>query len=220
MERKIKIAPSILAADFANLKEEVSSIEEAGAELLHIDVMDGHFVPNITIGPLIVETLKRVRTKLVLDTHLMIEEPQKFISAFAKAGSDIITVHAEVLDHVQLKEAIAQIKSLGLKAGVAINPPTPTSAIDSVLSEVDLILVMSVNPGFGGQEFIPQVLPKISELRKKTSGNIEIGIDGGINGKNSKDAIRAGADILIAGTYVFKSKDRKEAIKRLKECRE
>ncbi len=224
MKKKIRIAPSILAADFTCLLDEVKRVEEAGAELLHIDVMDGHFVPNITIGPLIVKALKN-RTKLILDAHLMIEEPQKFIPAFADAGSDIISVHVEAYPRIQLesqnsklKEAILKIKSFGIKAGVALNPPTPVSAIESVLDDVDMVVVMSVNPGFGGQKFMPQVLSKIRELKTKISDSIEIEVDGGINDKNSRDAIEAGADILVAGTHVFKSKDIKEAIRRLQEC--
>lgn len=215
--RKIRIAPSVLAADFANLAEDVKRVEEGGAELLHIDVMDGHFVPNITIGPAIVKTLKG-KTKLLLDVHLMINDPQKFIPAFAEAGSDIITVHTEVLDNTKVKDAIAQIKSLGIKAGISLNPPTPLSAIEHILGDVDMVLVMSVNPGFGGQQFMPDVLPKLTELRKKIGDVIDIEIDGGINDKNAKDAIKAGADILVAGTYIFKSKDIKEAIRRLKGC--
>lgn len=219
MDRKIKIAPSILAADFGNLAEEVKKVEKAGAELLHIDVMDGHFVPNITIGPLIVKALKK-RTELPLDVHLMIEDPQKFIPAFADAGSDIISVHVEALNNSKLKDAVLQIKSFGVKAGVALNPPTPLSAIENILRDVDMVVVMSVNPGFAGQEFIPEVLPKIAELRKKISGDIEIEVDGGINDRNGKEVIKAGADILVAGTYVFKAKDAKEAIRRLRECGE
>lgn len=219
MERKIKIAPSILAADFANLAEEVKKVEEGGAELLHIDVMDGHFVPNITIGPSIVKVLKE-KTKLLLDVHLMIDEPQKFISAFADAGSNIISVHPEAYHSLPLKEVIFKIKSLGVKAGIALNPPTSLSAIIDVLNDINMVLVMSVNPGFGGQEFIPQVLPKITELRKRIGDDVEIEIDGGINDKNAKEAIKTGVDILVAGTYIFRSKDVKETIRRLRECGE
>lgn len=215
--KKIRIAPSLLSADFAHLAMEVKKVEEGGAELLHIDVMDGHFVPNITIGPLIVKALKG-KTKLLLDVHLMISDPQKFIPAFADAGSDIITVHVEVLNDVKAKEAIAQIKSLGIKAGISLNPPTPLSAIENVLDVVDMVLVMSVNPGFGGQRFMPDVLPKLIELKKKIGDTVDIEIDGGINDKNAEDAVKAGADILVAGTYIFKSKDVKKAIRRLKEC--
>lgn len=219
VDRKIKIAPSILAADFGNLAEEVKRVEEAGAQFLHIDVMDGHFVPNITIGPLIVKALKK-RTELPLDVHLMIEDPQKFIPAFADAGSDIISVHVEALNNSKLKDTVLQIKSFGVKAGVALNPPTPLSAIENILKRVDIVVVMSVNPGFAGQEFIPEVLPKISELKAKIEEGVEIEVDGGINDKNAKGVVKTGADILVAGSYIFKSENIGRAIRRLRECGE
>lgn len=210
---KILVAPSLLAADYGYLAREVRTVEKGGADMLHIDVMDGHFVNNITIGPLVVEAVNR-ETNLPLDVHLMIEAPEKYINAFARAGSDIITIHAEVCSSP--KEILKQIKNCGLKAGISINPPTPLSLIKDVLNYADIVLIMSVNPGLGGQKFIKEVVPKIAELKKIYGKDIEV--DGGINLTNAREVIRAGANILVAGTYVFKAVNVKNAIRSLKEC--
>lgn len=208
----MKISPSILSADFTRLGEEIKAVEEAGADYIHIDVMDGHFVPNITIGPLIVEAARRA-TKLPLDVHLMIENPERYIPEFVKAGSDIITVHVEATDH--LHRAVQQIKELGIRAGVSMNPSTPTSTIAHVIDDIDLALVMSVNPGFGGQSFIPAALKKIKEVRDilDTAGSkAELQVDGGIKIENIKAAFDAGADVFVAGSAVFGSDDYKATI--------
>ncbi|MBW2646609.1 MAG: ribulose-phosphate 3-epimerase [Deltaproteobacteria bacterium] len=210
------IAPSILSADFSRLGEEIKSVEEAGADWIHIDVMDGHFVPNITIGPLIVEAVKR-STKLTRDVHLMIENPDAYIADFAKAGSSIITVHAEVCNH--LHRTIHAIKDLNVKAGVVLNPATPLSAIDWILEDVDMVLLMSVNPGFGGQKFIPQSIEKIKDLKKsiKQRGlNTLIQVDGGINMDTIGMVSEAGADVFVAGSAIFGSKDYAGTIKQFK----
>ncbi|WP_163101456.1 ribulose-phosphate 3-epimerase [Peribacillus alkalitolerans] len=212
----IKIAPSILSADFAKLGEEIRDVEAGGADYIHVDVMDGHFVPNITIGPLIVEAIRPV-TKLPLDVHLMIENPDLYIEQFAKAGSDYITVHVEACRH--LHRTIHFIKSLGVKAGVVLNPATPVETIRHVISDVDMVLLMSVNPGFGGQKFIDEVLPKISEVKKLASErnpNLEIEIDGGVNEHTAKLCIEAGANVLVAGSAVFNQEDRKAAIESIR----
>ncbi len=212
----VKIAPSILAADFARLGEEVARAEEAGGSLIHIDVMDGRFVPNLTVGPPIVAALKKVTT-LPLDVHLMIEEPDKFIDDFARAGASFITVHAETGYH--LHRTLNYIKEKGCKAGIALNPATPVDNIKLVLEEADLILIMSVNPGFGGQEFIPFSLPKISQVKKlaKSFGkDIEIEVDGGITLENVQDVVKAGATILVMGTTIFQAKSIKETMAELK----
>ncbi|MDH3976162.1 MAG: ribulose-phosphate 3-epimerase [Deltaproteobacteria bacterium] len=202
--KKIKIAPSILSADFTRLGEEVKAVEEAGADYIHVDIMDGHFVPNITIGPLIVAALKKV-TKLPLDVHLMIEKPEFYIPEFGKAGSDIITVHAEASVH--LNRAIAMIKETGAKAGVSLNPSTPLTAIDCLLEDIDLALVMSVNPGFGGQSFIESSLKKVASLRKELDkrglDKVALEVDGGIKIENIRSVREAGADVFVAGSAIF-----------------
>lgn len=207
-----KIAPSILASDFSKLGEEIKDVEQGGADYIHIDVMDGHFVPNISIGPLIVEAI-RPQTTLPLDVHLMIENPDQYIGAFAKAGSDIITVHQEASPH--LHRTIQLIKSHGVKAGVVINPATPADMIKPILSEVDLVLLMTVNPGFGGQSFIPSVVSKIRQIadwREEMGLSFEIEVDGGIKPETAGQCTDAGADVLVAGSAIFKQEDRKEAI--------
>jgi ribulose-phosphate 3-epimerase len=212
-----KIAPSILSADFSRLGEEVKAVEEAGAELIHVDVMDGHFVPNITIGPLVVEALKRL-TSLPLDVHLMIEKPERYIEAFAQAGSSCITFHAEVCS--RLGQMIKRVRNLKVRPGVVLNPSTPLKALYRILDEVDLALLMSVNPGFGGQSFKPTTLKKIERLRRIVDQNryaLEIEVDGGIKIENIGEVSRAGADIFVLGTGIFKTKDYKETFLRLRE---
>lgn len=208
----IKIAPSILSADFAKLGEEIKDVERGGADYIHVDVMDGHFVPNITIGPLIVEAIRPV-TKLPLDVHLMIENPDDYIEEFARAGADYITVHVEACKH--LHRTIGLIKSLGVKAGVVLNPATPVNTIQHVIKHVDMVLLMSVNPGFGGQSFIPEVLPKIREVKAMAdefNPALEIEIDGGVNEETAKLCIEAGANVLVAGSAIYNKSDRKAAI--------
>lgn len=208
----VKIAPSILSADFAKLGNEIVDVEKAGADYIHVDVMDGHFVPNITIGPLIVEAIRPV-TALPLDVHLMIDNPEAYITSFAKAGADIISVHYEATPHIH--RAIQMIKKEGKKAGVVINPGTPAEVLQPILGDVDLILLMTVNPGFGGQKFIHSVLPKIkqvAEWKKQHQLNYEIEVDGGVNNETAKLCVDAGVNVLVAGSAVFNKKDRKEAI--------
>ncbi|HEA47385.1 MAG TPA: ribulose-phosphate 3-epimerase [bacterium] len=212
----VKIAPSVLAADLISLKEEIRRIEEAGADLVHIDVMAGAFVPNITFGPEIVRAIRKI-TKLPLDVHLMINNPQKFIKPFLQAGSDILTVHIEASGNIE--EAIGLIKEGKKKAGIAINPKTPLLAIEEFLGKVDMVTVMSVHPGFAGQIFIPAVIPKIRELKDlitKRNLKVEIEVDGGINTTTAPEVIKAGADILASGMGIFGSKDIKKAIKKLR----
>ncbi len=209
----IKVAPSILSCDFSRLAEEVKAVERAGADLLHVDVMDGHFVANLTIGPAVVKDIRKV-TKLPLDVHLMIEHPEKFLDAFLAAGSNMITVHIEVCTINTLRELRRKLKSKRVKFGISLNPATPFVKIKPVLNFVDFVLVMSVNPGFGCQGFISAVLPKIKKLRSEF--NRDIAVDGGINEKTGKLVAEAGANILAAGSYIFKSKDYADSIRRLK----
>jgi len=216
----IKIAPSILSANFAALLDDVLEVEEAGAEYLHIDVMDGHFVPNITIGPLVVEAL-RAKSNMCFDVHLMIENPDIFIENFIKAGADLITVHVESVNH--LHRTISLIKEKGARAGVALNPATSPDTIEYILPLVDLVLLMSVNPGFGGQTFIPEVLPKIIHVRKMIQGmdlNPEIQVDGGINKEIAASVVRAGANVLVAGSAIFSGGDIAAAVRQLKKAAE
>ncbi|BCR03359.1 ribulose-phosphate 3-epimerase [Desulfuromonas versatilis] len=213
----IKISPSILSADFARLGEEIQAIEKGGADYVHVDVMDGHFVPNITIGPLVVEAARRV-TRLPLDVHLMIENPDLYIPEFARAGADIITVHQEAVPH--LHRTVQLIRSLGKKAGVSINPATPVSTLEVILDEVDLVLIMSVNPGFGGQSFIPACLGKITALRREIERrglNVELEVDGGVKTENIGEIAAAGADVFVAGSAVFGTADYGATIGRLRE---
>lgn len=212
----MKIAPSMLSANFATLADEIKEIEAAGADYLHIDVMDGTFVPNISFGPMVFGAL-RPMTNLVFDCHLMVQDPERYVEATAQAGADIITVHYEATKHIH--RVIQQIKSLGKKAGVVINPGTPVAALDSVLPEVDLVLIMTVNPGFGGQSFIESTLTKIAKLkalREEHQYHYEIEVDGGVNAETGRKCLDAGADILVAGSYIFNQTDRKAAIDSLR----
>lgn len=213
---RIKIAPSILSADFSCLDREIKKVELAGADMLHIDVMDGCFVPNITIGPVVVKHIRKV-TKLPLDVHLMIKRPEKFIDDFVKAGSDMLTVHIEAISGAKIKALSAKLKKKGIKLGISLNPATPLAKVKDALKLVDFVLVMSVNPGFSGQEFIPSVIPKIRELRFLFKG--DIAVDGGVNDKVAPQLIRAGANILAAGSYIFGAKNAKLAIERIRNAR-
>jgi ribulose-phosphate 3-epimerase len=213
----MKISPSILSADFARLGEEVRAVEKAGADYIHVDVMDGHFVPNLTIGPSVVKAVRRC-TALPLDVHLMVERPDDFLSEFAKAGADILTVHVEAVVH--LHRTLTEIRKLGMRAGVSLNPSTPVCLLEPALDYADLILVMSVNPGFGGQELIPEVLPKIKELRRllgQKGRRAELEVDGGIKVDNIGVAAGAGADVFVSGSGIFGTKDYAQTIADLKK---
>lgn len=214
----IKVAPSILSADFTNLKKEIEKVEQAGADYLHVDIMDGMFVPNISFGQGIVKTIKSVAS-IPLDVHLMIEKPERYIEEFVQAGADIITVHEEATVH--LNRTLQKIKDCGIKAAVSINPSTPIENIENVLYMVDMVLIMSINPGFSGQKFIENTTDKIKKLKNiinENNYNIDIEIDGGINETTAKTVVDAGADVLVAGSYVYGSDDVKKAIQTLKEA--
>lgn len=216
----IKIAPSILSADFARLGEEIRDVEAGGADYIHVDVMDGHFVPNITIGPLIVEAIRPV-TNLPLDVHLMISNPDQYIETFVKAGADIITVHAEACPH--LHRTIQLIRSHGIKAGVVLNPSTPPDVLEYVISDIDMVLLMTVNPGFGGQSFIEAVVPKIRQVRDmitKAGVSVDIEIDGGVNTETARICTEAGANVLVAGSAIYNQTDRGAAIKAIRTAAE
>lgn len=211
-----QIAPSILSADFSRLGEEIRAVEDAGADMIHVDVMDGHFVPNLTIGPPVVASLKKI-TRLPLDVHLMIEEPDRYIEGFANAGSDIITVHAEAAVH--LHRTVHLIRQLGARAGVSVNPATPLAEIEEVIGDIDLILIMTVNPGFGGQTFIESMLPKIRKARAlldRLPSDILLEVDGGITLENIGAVKEAGADLFVAGSAIFLSGDYRGTIGKMK----
>ena len=217
MKRFMYIAPSILSADFSRLGEEIRAVDEAGADIIHIDVMDGHFVPNITIGPLIVQAARAVTGK-VLDVHLMISDADRYVDAFAAAGADWITVHVEACGHLQ--RTVSRIKELGKRPGVVVNPATSLSTLDYILEEIDLVMLMSVNPGFGGQSFIPSTLTKIKQLRQwitERKLQVDIEVDGGIGVKTITDIAAAGANIFVAGSAVYGSPDYRETINSLRK---
>lgn len=211
--RPLKIAPSLLAADFSRLADEIKKVEKE-SDLFHVDVMDGHFVPNLTVGPMIVQAIRSL-TALPLDVHLMISEPERYLEAFARAGSQILTIHVEATKD-KTAAVLSRIKDLGARAGLALSPDTPLSAVKDFLPEADMVLLMTVHPGFGGQKFIEQVLPKVEALRKEYPGDIEV--DGGIDSQTGLAAVQKGANVLVAGTYIFRSPNPKEAIERLRQC--
>jgi ribulose-phosphate 3-epimerase len=216
MKRKVKLAPSILSADFSRLGEQIVEISNAGSDYIHIDVMDGRFVPNITIGPVVIESIKKL-TKVPLDVHLMIENPLSYVADFSKAGADIITIHTEAERHVC--KAIDLIRGLGCKAGISLNPSTTLSTLDEVLPAVDMVLLMSVNPGFGGQKFIESTLGKIERLRHRLDDNklkAEIEVDGGITAENVNTVVKAGADVIVAGYAIFSKPDISKAIREIR----
>jgi ribulose-phosphate 3-epimerase len=214
----LKIAPSILSADFAVLGEEIARVEAGGADQLHIDVMDGHFVPNLTIGPPVVEAIRK-RTRLPLDVHLMIETPERLIPAFVSAGADMVTVHVETCPH--LNRVLSQIRELGAKPGVTLNPATSLTTLECVLDDVELILVMSVNPGFGGQEFLPATYQKLKALRKMLGPRqIDVSVDGGVKVEHCRKLVEHGATILVAGSAIFGSPDPAEAVRRMRSAAE
>lgn len=212
-----KLSPSILSADFTRLRDEIQAVEEAGADYIHIDVMDGHFVPNITVGPLVVEAIKNI-TSLPLDVHLMITDPDRYIEDFIRAGSNLLSIHVETCLHLQ--RALNQIRKLGVKSAVVLNPSTSLSTLEHTLEEVDMVLLMTVNPGFGGQKFIPSMIPKIKKLKRlidETQLTVDLEVDGGINLENISLVAQAGADVIVAGSAVFKSADCKETVRLMKK---
>ncbi len=213
----IKISPSILSASFDNLLSDIKIVEEAGVDMIHIDVMDGHFVPNITIGPLVLNSIRN-KTKLPFDVHLMISDPDKYVEEFINSGADIITVHVEACTH--LHRTIQNIKALGVKAAVSLNPATPLNTIEEILEELDMVLIMSVNPGFGGQKFIKKSIDKIERLKKMIDDknlNIDIQVDGGISTDNVKEVVDAGANVIVSGSAIFKSDNIKDTINLFRE---
>ncbi len=216
MSRGVLIAPSILSADFGRLAEEVRAVEQAGADYLHVDVMDGRFVPNLTLGPVVVEAVRKA-TRLPLDVHLMIVEPEKYIEAFAKAGANLISVHVETSPH--LHRTLQQIRQAGARPSAVLNPSTPVAMVEDVLDQLDMVLLMSVNPGFGGQRFIAHTLEKIRRLRQAIDARgltVDIEVDGGVDAENCRRVIDAGANVLVAGTAVFHAKDYRAAIAALR----